>query len=249
MTRRIYISDLHLEDEDTPVFQRFAECLAAESTWADEIVILGDLVEMWIGDDDDSALAESLRQTLLGAGSNCRVSFLHGNRDFLLGKGFADTCGLQLLPETHITNDQVLLCHGDSLCTDDTEYQTLRETLRSPAWQADILNKSLIERKALANAMRAQSRTSNANKPSNIMDVNAQATIQLVTDTQARVLVHGHTHRPGVHTVTGTACEARIVLGSWEYCGWLCRQDDANMQLEAFSLARRYENGNTHPAH
>jgi len=247
--KRIYISDLHLDNVDSTVFRRFAECLAQEAVWADEIVILGDLVEMWVGDDDDSELAIQLQQVLSTAAQHCQLSFLHGNRDFLLGNEFAAACSMQLLEETSTTTDGVILCHGDLLCTDDHEYQAVRKSLRSPAWQQDILAKSLAERKALGQAMRAQSQATNANKASEIMDVNAQATAQLIQDQQGNMLIHGHTHRPGIHAFTNSVCRARIVLGSWERCGWLCRQYDAAFQLECFSLARRYESGTAHPAH
>jgi len=237
--RRIFVSDLHLEDPAEAAFQRFAECLEQESARVDEIYILGDLVEMWIGDDDDSAAAAMLRQVLAQASARCPVKLMHGNRDFLFGEEFADASGVQLLDDPWLTDDGILLSHGDLLCTDDGEYQSMRQLLRSPQWQADILAKSLQERKAFGQALRAQSRNSNANKAANIMDVNAAATEALISEfcPASRTLIHGHTHRPGMHK-GGTY--TRIVTGAWERCGWLCRQRGNQLQLECFSLARRY---------
>ncbi len=235
--RRIFISDLHLEDPQSTAFQRFAECLTTESAQNDEIYILGDLVEMWIGDDDDSASATHLQAALQSASKNCDIFVMHGNRDFLFGPTFAETTGIHLIDDPTCTADGLLLSHGDSLCTDDEAYQQLRKTLRSEAWQEDILSKTLDERKAFGQALRQQSKSSNANKPANIMDVNLGATRTLIKAHGAHTLVHGHTHRAGVHNDQGYT---RVVMGAWERCGWLCRQRDETLTLECFSLARRY---------
>ncbi len=234
---RIYLSDLHLEDAGAPAFLRFAECLDVEADRVDEIYILGDLVEMWIGDDDDSANAAALIEALQGASRRCRTYLMHGNRDFLFGDTFAAQAGVDLISDPHRTDDGVLLSHGDALCTDDHEYQQMRTLLRSAEWQADILGKSLAERKAFGQALRAQSKESSANKAANIMDVNPDATAALMQGSESRTLVHGHTHRPGIHR-NGNG--QRIVTGAWEICGWLCRQREDAFQLECFSLARRY---------
>ncbi len=237
--RRIFISDLHLEDPQGAAFARFAECLAVESTRVDEIYILGDLVEMWIGDDDDSPTATRLREVLARTVGDCAVYLQHGNRDFLFSTEFCEATGVQLIADPFCTEDGVLLSHGDLLCTDDTEYQSMRTLLRSDAWQQDILSKTLAERKAFGQALREQSKSSNANKAANIMDVNAEAVAALVAEHQpsSGVLIHGHTHRPGIHQIEAGQ---RIVTGAWELCGWLCRQHDQQFQLECFSLARRY---------
>lgn len=235
--QRIFISDLHLEDPAAPAFQRFQECLALEATRNDEIYILGDLVEMWIGDDDDSQLASELCAVLAATTAQCPVLLLHGNRDFLFAAEFANATGVTLLGDPHLSADGVLLSHGDQYCTDDQEYQAMRTLFRSEAWQQDILSKSLDERKALGQMLRAQSRNSNANKATNIMDVNADAVRTSFSQHDARVLIHGHTHRPGTHRADNYV---RWVLGAWERVGWLARQQDQHLQLEAFSLARRY---------
>lgn len=235
--QRIFISDLHLEDPAAPAFLRFQECLALEATRNDEIYILGDLVEMWIGDDDDSQLASELYAVLAATTAQCPVLLLHGNRDFLFADEFANATGVTLLGDPHLTADGILLSHGDQYCTDDQEYQAMRTLFRSEAWQQDILGKSLDERKALGQMLRAQSRNSNANKATNIMDVNADAVHTSCREHETRLLIHGHTHRPGTHRADN---HERWVLGAWERVGWLARQQEQQLQLEAFSLARRY---------
>ena len=243
--QRVFISDLHLENHESPRFQRFAECLSAESVWADEIYLLGDLMEMWVGDDDDTPLARNVTQVLAAAADRAGVFLMHGNRDFLFGDGFALRAHLQLLEDPHLIDGDVLLSHGDAWCIDDQAYQQMRSMFRSAAWQDDILAKPLDERKALGQMLRARSRAENANKSSNIMDVNVSAVMQSAAAHNARTLIHGHTHRPGRHEKDDTR---RYVLGSWERCGWLLRQSGAHFQLECFSLARRYESGTAHPA-
>lgn len=235
MTRRVFISDLHLEDTASPSFHRFRELIEIESQRVDETFILGDLVEMWVGDDDDADLATELTRVLYNAGAE--VFLLHGNRDFLFGERFADATGTNILPDPYLTADGTLLSHGDALCTDDEQYQQMRALFRSDAWQADILSKTLTERKALGEMLRSQSKSENANKASNIMDVNEQALIELLNEQNPHTFIHGHTHRPGIHPVQ--SCR-RMVLGAWEKCGWLIRQDGENFQLESFPLNRAY---------
>ena len=234
---RIFISDLHLDAIDSPAALRFAELLHIESQRADEIMILGDLVEMWIGDDDESELAQWLSKQLRQAAQQCKVSILHGNRDFLFGEDFAVLANVTLLDLTHLTEDGTLVCHGDHLCTDDKEYQVKRLEALDPTWQANILAMKLEDRQALGLAMRSQSKINNANKAANIMDVNTQAAQEFVSEMGSTLLVHGHTHRPGIHK---ESTYTRVVLGAWEQCGWLARQTDKQLSLECFTLAGRY---------
>lgn len=230
---RLFISDLHLEDPSSDAFRCFTELLTVEALRVDELYILGDLVEMWVGDDDDSACASELRTALRTAAEHCTIFVMHGNRDFLFAEAFASQAGITLIPDPHPIGDGVLLSHGDELCTDDAEYQSLRKMMRDPTWQAQLLERSLPERQAFGNDLRAKSKNSNANKPTNIMDVNNQAVTTVLADYQANMLIHGHTHRPG-HYLN------RIVTGAWETCGWACRQHDNSLSLECFSLRQPY---------
>ena len=236
MTRRVFISDLHLEDVESPNFQRFQELIQKESDRVDEIFILGDLMEMWVGDDDDADIAIALAEVIRGA--NCPFFIMHGNRDFLFGGEFSSATGAIIVPDPYLTSDGVLLSHGDALCTDDQEYQQVRALFRSEAWQQDLLSKSLAERKALGQSIRAQSRAANANKAANIMDINAAALELLLSEHKTHTFIHGHTHRPGIHPINDVM---RYVLGAWEHCGWLVHQHDQDFQLASFGLSKPYD--------
>ena len=247
---RIFLSDLHLDDATSPAFQTFVRCLHAEQERVDEIYLLGDLVEAWVGDDENTAWADVLRETLYTVGHSADVYLMHGNRDFLIGKAFCEQTGVTLLDEIVQLDDGTLLCHGDQLCTDDVAYQTLRKQLRGAEWKTDFLHKPLSERQQIANAMRAESQTAQANKADNIMDASEEAIDALMRRYSASLLIHGHTHRPGSYRLQSlSANRQRIVLGSWENCGWLCRQNHGpgrkvardSVSLECFSLAHRYE--------
>ena len=208
-----------------------------ESARVDEIYILGDLVEMWIGDDDQSPTASELQAILREASSACKVYIMHGNRDFLIGTKFCDAAGVTLIEDPHVIDDHILLSHGDIFCSDDAEYQAARALFRAPSWQKEILGKPLAERELLGKALRAKSSLANANKSANIMDANETAIVSQLKNHQADFLIHGHTHRPGRH-------HNLIVTGAWETNGWLCRQKDRTFRLECFSLANHYESEN-----
>ncbi len=234
---RIYLSDLHLSDEREPQFATLMALLQAEAPRADAIFILGDLCEAWVGDDDDSTFVDALRAALKNASDETQVHVMRGNRDFLLGERFASETGCLLIDDPCLVDSDTLIAHGDAFCIDDQAYQDMRKVLRSQAWQQDVLSRSLEERRELAAQMRQQSRASNANKAENIMDVSTAAVAGTVKEYGVSRLIHGHTHRPGVHPARwGT----RYVLGSWEYCGWLLREQDAVTRLECFPLAGRY---------
>lgn len=236
MTRRLYVSDVHLDPADTTPLAAFKTLLHQAQDRVDEIYVLGDLCEMWIGDDDDSNLVNELGELFSTLSAHLSISFLPGNRDFLLGQDFADRTGLRRLPDPWLLPDGSLLAHGDALCTDDQPYQQMRALLRSADWQADILGKSLAERRAFGAGLREQSRQANANKSSNIMDVNPAAVSALIAEHSARWLIHGHTHRPGVHELPeGTG---RVVLGAWELCGWWAVQEDSAITLRCQSIER-----------
>jgi UDP-2,3-diacylglucosamine hydrolase len=239
--RRLFVSDLHLDDDAPALTRRFAALVAAERARCDELYILGDLVEVWLGDDDDSALARELQDILAAAAQYCRVRLMHGNRDFLIGEQFCRDAAIELIPDPCVINvagRRALLCHGDELCTDDIPYQQLRATLRSAPWQHDMLARPLSERRLVGAELRARSRASNANKPAAIMDVAPTAVTHAVRNHAADLVIHGHTHRPGRHRhfVDGRKVE-RIVLGPWLRCGWLLRLSDHASRLECFGCA------------
>jgi len=240
MTSRLYVSDVHLMPGDSTAERQrltaFSNLLqSAPGAGIEEIYLLGDLCEMWIGDDDDSPLVSHLAALFADLSTKLAMQFLPGNRDFLLGQQFAQRTGLTIIDDPHRLTDGTVLSHGDSLCTDDSDYQTLRTLLRSSEWQKDILSKSLAERRAFGANLRAQSMTANANKASNIMDVNASAVTELVDQHNALVFIHGHTHRPGIHNVSAN-CQ-RLVLGAWEDCGWWALQQQQHIELRCAGIS------------
>jgi UDP-2,3-diacylglucosamine hydrolase len=229
---RLYIADLHLADPHGPQFRTLAALLAQSRGAIDELYLLGDLCEVWVGDDDDGPLARALVDLLGATAQHMRVHLMAGNRDFLFGPAFAAATGAHLIDDPTRLPGGILLAHGDAFCVDDAPYQQMRALVRSAAWQQDILGQSLAARRALARQLRAQSQASNANKAENIMDVNAAEVARTVAAHGCHVLIHGHTHRPGIHRADwGT----RYVLGAWEHCAWSLREDDRG----AFSLECR----------
>jgi UDP-2,3-diacylglucosamine hydrolase len=232
--KRLFLADLHLEDPAAPNFRAFDRLIRGAAARVDEIYLLGDLCEVWVGDDDDGPLAKALTATLRTAARACAVHLMHGNRDFLFGDGFAHATGVRLIDDPHRLPDGTLLAHGDAYCIDDHEYQATRALLRSAEWQRAVRQRSLAERRALAADLRARSRASNANKAANIMDVNTAEVARVAAGHGARRIIHGHTHRPAVHR---ERWGRRYVLGAWERCGWLLLEDDsANLRLRCFAM-------------
>ena len=208
--------------EDRPeANERFFEFLENEADGADALYVLGDLFEYWIGDDDVdeafNAVVAGFFKRLTQAGT--RLYVMHGNRDFLIGERFCAATGAELLADPTVTDldgEKTLLMHGDTLCTDDLEYQSWRRTARSPAWQEEFLGKSLGERREAVHGLREKSKEVIQAKSAEIMDVNDDAVRQALRRSGATRLIHGHTHRPGRHRVEldGRALE-RWVLPDW----------------------------------
>jgi UDP-2,3-diacylglucosamine hydrolase len=233
----LFISDLHLDAGEPEALRRFLALLDGEARGAEALYILGDLFEAWIGDDDDDptlAPIVAALARLTAAGVPCAV--MHGNRDFLLGLRFCSATGCRLLGDYErvvLYGQPVLLTHGDLLCTDDTRYMTLRSQLRDPKWQREFLAKPLAERRAIAAELRRLSTTEIAAKSYDIMDVNQSTVERTMRDFDVRLLVHGHTHRPAVHTFAlDGAPAARIVLGAWHDEPQIVRWSGAGYRLE-----------------
>jgi UDP-2,3-diacylglucosamine hydrolase len=216
----LFISDLHLDEARPHIVELFTNFLARDARRADALYILGDLFESWIGDDDDSALALRVAAaTRALRDSGVPVYFMHGNRDFLLGPDYAGRSGMTLLPDptiVELSGERALLMHGDTLCTDDIDYQKFRTLVRDPQWQAQFVAKSLAERRAFAAQARGESRKHTSVARPEIMDVNGVAVEAAMRQHGVRRLIHGHTHRPATHRLDldGKAAE-RIVLGDW----------------------------------
>jgi UDP-2,3-diacylglucosamine hydrolase len=236
----LVVSDLHLDSARPESARQFDQFLEDSARRARALYVLGDLFEAWIGDDDPDphkrAVVASLRR-LTSAG--VALYFMHGNRDFLLGRRFAAETGGSLLTDPTMVEwhgRRALLSHGDALCTDDEPYQRLRALVREPIWQAQFLALSVAQRQALAEDARAGSRVHTAGQLPMLMDVNAEAVASVFRAAGVDTLVHGHTHRPGVyaHAVDGRAC-TRFVTGDWYTQGSLLRWDATGLRLETLS--------------
>ena len=243
MAYTLFISDLHLDAERPHHLMALEALLDQHAGKADALYILGDLFEVWIGDDDDNDFnlsAISLFKTFSASGS--KLYFMHGNRDFLLGDTFAEQTGGQLVPEGTVADlygTQTLLLHGDCLCIEDEKYQQFRAMVRNPQWQQEMLSKPLEERRVIAQGMRMQSKQSAANNADNIMDVTESEVIKVMEEAGVHDLIHGHTHRPGRHAyeIAGRKVE-RVVLGDWtEQQGWVAAIDpEGEVSLESFAI-------------
>ena len=237
----LFISDLHLEPARPEIGEQFLTFLAGPARKADALYILGDLFEAWIGDDDPNPYYAQMRSAIRElSDSGVPVFFMHGNRDFMIGQRFATQAGLTLLDDPYpleLHGENVLLSHGDALCTDDVEYQQVRTMTRNPDWQAMMLSKSIKERIAFAVQAREQSLARGESMTDDIADVNQGAVEQLLRDSGADILLHGHTHRPAVHPFhVDDRPVHRIVLGDWYEQGSMVEWDADGPRLE--DLAR-----------
>lgn len=219
------ISDLHLQLSDNATFVAWQHYM--RQTPADAVFILGDLFEVWVGDDlinapndPQACFVAQCQQVLQDASSRMPVFFIHGNRDFLLGKAYASQCGLQLLPDPTVIDfddQRWLVSHGDALCLDDTEYQQFRQQVRSQAWQTEFLARPLPERQQIARGLRDQSEA-RKNSGAGYADVDTQTASNWLRAAQASTLIHGHTHRPADHVLDASTQPPlrRLVLSDWD---------------------------------
>ena len=244
MSQALFISDLHLSAERPDSNRQFFRFLGDEATRAQALYVLGDLFEYWAGDDElkdpagDPLAAEVAQGLRRLADAGISVHVMHGNRDFLVGKGFFAASGARFLDDPTVirfAGEPVALLHGDTLCTDDHDYQAWRVTARSDAWQREFLAKPLAERHATIGALRETSKQVIAAKPAEIMDVNADAVRDAFRQLGVRRIVHGHTHRPARHKieVDGARCE-RWVLPDWYGPGGYLALDDVGPRLVSF---------------
>lgn len=228
----IIISDLHLEESRPEITQLFLRFLK-ESTYSNHhLYILGDFFEAWIGDDDLTPYNQMIIQALKQATEQgLTIYFMHGNRDFLIGKKFLKMTGCILLPDeyiAHLGGVPTLLMHGDTLCTRDIAYLKFRKKARSWLFQKIVLLYSLKKRRAMAARYRAASKAHTSTTAEAIMDVTLEEVVRLLNKHHSQHLIHGHTHRPGVHSFELNGLPAtRTVLGAWHDAGsaLICRED------------------------
>jgi len=240
--KTLLISDLHLDPAAPGIQRQFLEFLEGEARSASALYILGDLFEVWLGDDDPAPASRTIVQALRAltdAGVTCFV--MHGNRDFLIGQRFCRETGAQLIEDgtvVEIHGDRVLLLHGDVLCTDDMSYQRLRRIVRNPAVQWIFRHMSLARRRALAQKVREGSRMHVDTTEAQIMDVNAEAVANAFRESGVGTMIHGHTHRPAVHSleVDGSPVQ-RIVLGDWHSQGSVLERSASGFDLRSLPRA------------
>ena len=225
-----FISDLHLRAADGATFEAWRRYLA--DTPADALFILGDLFEVWVGDDaaDGPGFEHDCARILSKAGQRLAIHFMPGNRDFLLGERFLHASGMAGIGDPTVLvfgGARWLLSHGDALCLDDVPYQQFRRVVRDPAWQRDVLARSLDDRRTLARQIREQGTRTAGDDPRDYADVDPEAARQWLQAARALTLIHGHTHRPGEHDLEPVAIHGqsdanepaglrRIVLSDWD---------------------------------
>ncbi|MCR4300253.1 MAG: UDP-2,3-diacylglucosamine diphosphatase [Sulfuricaulis sp.] len=241
----LFISDLHLCGTRPAITGLFLDFLQHRARAADALYILGDLFEYWIGDEaveqeEFSVMARGLRELTAGG---TPVWVMRGNRDFLMARKFEKATGCRLLPDptrVELHGTPTLLMHGDTLCTDDSEYMAFRAKVRDTAWQREFLAKSIAERDAIVRNYREISRNSTSNKKPEIMDVNQEAVESVMRKHDVRRLIHGHTHRPQEHIFDLDGQPARrIVLGDWYEQGSVLSVDARGWRLESLPVTAR----------
>jgi UDP-2,3-diacylglucosamine hydrolase len=225
----LFISDCHLDQSRPDVTAALTEFLEKRAPGARYLYILGDFFEVWLGDDTPIPEFQIVISSLQQLAPDTEIFFMGGNRDFLLGDEFARKVNFKLLEEPHIVqlgDKRVALIHGDTLCTDDHDYQAFRALVRDPHWQSVLLAKPLQERLQIARQLRSDSADAMTHKSPEIMDVNAQAVQDCFDQNQVDTIIHGHTHRPALHQYDSNL--TRIVLGDWgresSYLSWTPQQ-------------------------
>lgn len=235
----LVIADLHLSPDRPDITQCFLDFLQAEANQHSSLYILGDLFESWIGDDDINQFSTLIADSISKFSQHTPVFFIHGNRDFLLGKKYAKRCGMTLLPESFITtefNKTILFMHGDQLCIDDVDYQVFRRKSRSWWWQTLMLSLPLFLRRKKAAKYRNISKKSQMDKPESIMDVAEREVQRVMSNSKCDWLIHGHTHRPNIHSRPQN--KQRIVVGDWYTQGSVLVLSDEGPELKVLPFNR-----------
>lgn len=236
----LLISDLHLDAKLAAIGDQFLSFLANDANTASALYVLGDLFDAWLGDDDPNPYYAEMKLAIRRlSDSGVPVFFMHGNRDFMIGTEFADETGVTILSDPTVVSlhgHDVVLSHGDALCTDDVQYQQVRAMTRNPEWQSMMLEKSIEERIAYALNARKQSIARGESISDEITDVNQDAVKALIRTHNVDTLLHGHTHRPAVHDVElEDRIATRIVLGDWYEQGSVVRWNSEGPRLETMA--------------
>jgi len=237
MSKTLFISDLHLSAERLDIAQCFFRFMQDEAPKADALYILGDLFEVWIGDDNKTAFSNNVASAIAQVASKIPVYFIHGNRDFSIGKQFAKLANMTLLPEQYVIDlygKRVLLSHGDELCTRDLAYMKFRKKARGWWWPKLMLSLPLFMRQRIANKGRESSKVNQKGLSAEIMDVTPEEVIKAMQRHQVLFFIHGHTHRPNIHEFMLNGKPAkRIVLGDWYTQGSILEVTPSEFNLES----------------
>ncbi|MQG95154.1 UDP-2,3-diacylglucosamine diphosphatase [Pseudomonas sp. MN1F] len=238
----LLISDLHLQEERPDITRAFLDLLDGRARHAKALYILGDFFEAWIGDDAMTPFQQSICQALRQlSDSGTAIYLMHGNRDFLIGQDFCAAAGCTLLADPSVIElggEQVLLMHGDTLCTRDLAYMKMRRYLRNPVSLWILRHLPLTTRQKLARKLRSESRAQTRMKATEIVDVTPEEVPKVMAAHGVRTLVHGHTHRPAIHKLVVDGEPARrIVLGDWDRRGWTLQVDGQGFALEPFEFS------------
>ena len=215
-----FISDAHLQASDPLTFTAWQRYM--QTTPADAVFMLGDLFEVWVGDDvlDQRGFEYQCAQVIKQTASRVPTFFMHGNRDFLVGVSLMDACNITLLADPTVLSfnqQRWLLSHGDALCTSDVDYMQFRQLVRSSQWQQVFLAKPLTERQAIARGLRQQSQIQHVARQrsgAEYADVNTNTARQWLEQAKSATLIHGHTHKPATHDL-GDGLQ-RVVLSDWD---------------------------------
>ncbi|KXI30395.1 UDP-2,3-diacylglucosamine diphosphatase [Paraglaciecola hydrolytica] len=231
-----FISDLHLSAQRPDISQCLFHFLTTQAVQAEALYVLGDLFEVWIGDDDNSEFNLSIAAAFKAlANQGIPIYFIHGNRDFLIRQKFALQAGMTLLPEQCVIDlygTPTLIMHGDELCTRDVVYQKFRRKARGWWWPRLMLSLPLALRRKIAENGRKTSKKNHAGLTMEIMDVSPEEVTKVMDRHQVNQLIHGHTHKPAIHQldVNGQAAK-RIVLGDWYDQGSILKVSQEQIQL------------------
>ncbi len=236
--KSLFIADLHLSPSRPDIARAFNAFLEGLPEGIDKLFILGDLFEIWIGDDDPSDFAQSIIQSIRRVSdSGIQTYFQGGNRDFMIGRQFCEQAGCQRLPDFLVQNihgHKILLTHGDLLCTDDLAYQRYRRRIQFPPTTWVVRRLPLKTRQKLGARIRSVSLEKAQNKSENIMDVNADEVISRLKAFDCQIMIHGHTHRPKVHEIEMLEKPAkRFTLGDWGSHVWWVQVDSDNIELRS----------------
>ena len=232
-----FVSDIHLREKRPDLTNAFKAFLNESKEACTHLFILGDLFEIWIGDDDDNLFHKDIKTTLSEfVLDGPEVFFMHGNRDFLIGKTFANEVGISIISDPYsldINGLKTILSHGDFLCTDDSDYIEFRNNVRSEEWQKDFLAKSIDERNEIANLLRSESKNATSEKSLEITDANLETVNNFIQENNPDIFIHGHTHRPKIHQHNLTK---RVVLGDWDKYGWYLSIEENSLNLKEFKI-------------